>query len=81
MPIRPFTISISNERLEDLRLRLRAVRWPKPLNGEGWSDGTGLRFSQRLTEYWVNRFDWRAQEKRLNSLPQFTATVDGQGVV
>jgi pimeloyl-ACP methyl ester carboxylesterase len=35
---------------------------------------------QRLTEYWQNWFDWRAQEKRLNALPQFMVMVDGQEV-
>ncbi len=80
MSIRPFTINIPDERLEDLRSRLRAVRWPKPVDGEGWSDGTDLQFLQRFTEYWLNRFDWRAQERRLNGLPQFMATVDGQEI-
>jgi len=80
LSIRPFTINIPDERLEDLRSRLRAVRWPKPVDGEGWSDGTDLQFLQRFTEYWLNRFDWRAQERRLNGLPQFMATVDGQEI-
>ena len=80
MPIRPFAINIPDERLEDLRSRLRAVRWPKPVDGQGWNDGTDLRFLQRLTEYWQNWFDWRAQEKRLNALPQFMVTFDGQEV-
>jgi pimeloyl-ACP methyl ester carboxylesterase len=46
----------------------------------GWSDGADLEFLQRLVDYWLNRFDWRAQEKRLNGLPQFMATVDGQEI-
>lgn len=80
MSISPFTINIPDERLEDLRSRLRAARWPKPVDGEAWSDGTDLQFLQRLTEYWLNGFDWRAQEKRLNGLPQFTVTVDAQEI-
>ena len=80
MSSRPFTINIPDERLEDLRSRLRAARWPKPVDGEGWGDGTDLQFLQRFTEYWLNSFDWRAQEKRLNGLPQFMVTVDGQEI-
>ena len=80
MSIRPFAINIPNDRLEDLRSRLRAVQWPKPVDGSGWSDGTDLQFMQRFTEYWLNGFDWRAQEKRLNALPQFMGTVDGQEI-
>jgi pimeloyl-ACP methyl ester carboxylesterase len=80
LSIRPFAIDIPEARIEDLRSRLRAVRWPKPVNGAGWSDGTDLEFLQRFVDYWLNRFDWRAQEKRLNGLPQFMASVDGQEI-
>jgi len=35
---------------------------------------------KRLTEYWANGFDWRAQEAALNEkLPQFTTKVDVEG--
>jgi pimeloyl-ACP methyl ester carboxylesterase len=78
--IRRFAIKISDERIEDLRSRLRAARWPKPVDGVGWNDGTELQFLQRLVSYWLNGFDWRAQENRLNSLPQFMTTIDGQEI-
>jgi pimeloyl-ACP methyl ester carboxylesterase len=80
LSIQTFAISISEERLEELRVRLRAVRWPRPVHGAGWSDGADLEFLQRLTGHWLNRFDWRAQEKRLNRLPQFMATIDSQEI-
>ena len=80
MSIRPFEIHIPDKELEDLRSRLRAARWPKPVSGSEWSDGVDLEFLQRLIAYWLNGFDWRAQEKRLNGLPQFMATVDGQEI-
>jgi pimeloyl-ACP methyl ester carboxylesterase len=80
MSIRPFVIDIPDERLEDLRTRLRAVRWPRAVVGEGWNDGANLQFLQSLIQYWLNTFDWRAEEKRLNGLPQFKATVDGQEI-
>jgi pimeloyl-ACP methyl ester carboxylesterase len=80
LSIRPFVIDIPEERLEDLRRRLSTVRWPKPVSGAKWSDGADLEFLQRLTDYWLNTFDWRAQEKRLNRLPQFMATIDNQEI-
>jgi pimeloyl-ACP methyl ester carboxylesterase len=33
-----------------------------------------------LAEYWADGFDWREQERRLNSLPQFTTEIDGQRI-
>src|ERR1039457_2552698 len=33
-----------------------------------------------LAGYWRDEFDWRAQEARLNSYPQYTTRIDGQQI-
>lgn len=40
--------------------------------------GVGRADFKRLTSYWLDRFDWRAEETRLNRWPQFTTDVSGQ---
>ncbi len=37
-----------------------------------------LDYTQKLADYWCTKFDWRAQEAKLNRFPQFIAEVDGQ---
>ena len=34
-------------------------------------------YLKELVAYWRDRFDWRAQERRLNRLPQFKTNIDG----
>jgi pimeloyl-ACP methyl ester carboxylesterase len=80
MDLRHFEIDIPEARIEDLKLRLRNTRWPASLDAEQWDDGASLDFVRRLADHWLNRFDWRAQETRLNRLPQFRATIDGQDI-
>ena len=81
MRIQPFTIAIDDAALEDLTLRLARTRWPDAIAGMEWEDGTDRAFLQRLASYWQTGFDWRAQEARLNRLPQFTATIDGLDIL
>jgi pimeloyl-ACP methyl ester carboxylesterase len=78
--IRPFRIDIRQSDLEDLRDRLAATRWPNELPGVGWSRGVPVDYLKRLTEYWRTGFDWRAQEARLNEIPQFLTEIDGQTI-
>jgi pimeloyl-ACP methyl ester carboxylesterase len=77
MIVRPYQIHIEAEALADLQRRLQQARWPRPLHAESWDDGSSFAFMQRLVGYWRSQFDWRAQEARLNRLPQFLASVDG----
>jgi microsomal epoxide hydrolase len=76
--IEPFRVAVPDEALEDLAERLARARWPNQVAGAGWSQGTELGYLQELCEYWRTRFDWRKQEARLNSVPNYRTKVDGQ---
>ncbi len=78
----PFQIKITDAELDDLQRRLEATRWadPAPDPRTDFARGVPLPYLQELTEYWRQGFDWRAQEARLNQIPQFTAEIDGQPI-
>ena len=75
--IRPFTIETPEPDLEDLRARIRATRWPEKEPVEDHSHGVRLETMQKLAHYWLNGYDWRKCEARLNALPQFITRIDG----
>lgn len=74
----PFTIAVPDERLEAIRSRVEQFDWSVLPDAGGWASGVGLADLRRLVEHWLHRYDWRAQEARLNRLPQFTADILGQ---
>jgi pimeloyl-ACP methyl ester carboxylesterase len=75
--IRPFSVSVPEEELVELRRRVAAARWPsRELVGDR-TQGVQLATLQALARYWTSGYDWRACEARLNALPQFTTTIDG----
>jgi pimeloyl-ACP methyl ester carboxylesterase len=80
MNVQPFEIRVPQTTLDDLRARLARTRWPGEVAGAAWETGTDLRYLQDLVAYWRDRYDWRAQEAYLNSIPQFRADVDGMGL-
>jgi epoxide hydrolase len=78
--ITPFTLDVPQAELDDLADRLARTRWPRELPGVGWERGTPVGYLRELARYWAGEFDWRAQERRINALPQFTTVVDGQRI-
>src|SRR5919198_3671932 len=78
--IRPFRIDIPQADLDDLNDRLAKTRWPAQIPGVGWDRGVPADYLRDLAEYWRTGYDWRAQEKRLNDIPQFTTGIDGQSI-
>jgi pimeloyl-ACP methyl ester carboxylesterase len=75
--IRPFTVQIPEDALDDLRRRLAATRWPSRELVGNRSQGVQLATLQALCEYWASDYDGRRVESRLNALPQFTTEIDG----
>jgi pimeloyl-ACP methyl ester carboxylesterase len=75
--ITPFRIAAGDEQLVDLKRRLLATRWPDKEPVADWSQGLPLAYAQALRDYWVDGYDWRAREARLNRFDQFKTTIDG----
>jgi len=75
--IRPFKINFSEAKLDDLRRRVLATRWPSKEYVADASQGVQLATMRKLAEHWVGRYDWREIETRLNALPQFVTEIDG----
>jgi epoxide hydrolase len=78
--IRPFRLEVPQANLDDLHQRLARTRWPDDPPGLGWEYGIPAAYLRELAEYWRGGYDWRAQEAKLNSFPQFTTQLDGHDV-
>jgi pimeloyl-ACP methyl ester carboxylesterase len=78
--IRPYRVEIPQAALDDLNDRLRRAQWPDELPGSDGSAGVTLDRVRDLAGYWLDGFDWRAVEARLNSYPQFVTEIDGEDI-
>jgi len=72
-----FTIEIEDERIDEMRRKLRETRWPGDFGNVGWHYGVEEGWLRDMVAYWANEFDWRAAEARMNALSQFRVEIDG----
>ena len=75
--IEPFRIDIAEGELEDLKSRLANTRWPEKETPDDWSQGIPLAYVREVADYWLNAYDWRRAEARINAHDQFTTEIDG----
>jgi len=73
-------VRVDDEVLDDLRIRLAQTRFPDQIEGTGWEYGFPVAYLRDLVMYWRDEYDWRAEEARLNELPQFRTTIGGQSI-
>ncbi|HEX7837269.1 MAG TPA: epoxide hydrolase [Kofleriaceae bacterium] len=77
MQVEPFEVAIPEQDLEDLRARLERVRWSPEHASADWRYGTSGEYLRELVAYWLHGFDWRAQERAINTVAQFRTSIDG----
>jgi pimeloyl-ACP methyl ester carboxylesterase len=75
-----FTPHTTPGALDDLRVRLRATRWPDAPMDAGWSLGADVDYLRELVAYWADGYDWPTQEAALARLPHFRVPLDGLGI-
>jgi pimeloyl-ACP methyl ester carboxylesterase len=78
--IRTFKFHAPDEALTDLRRRIGATKWPSRELVTDASQGVQLATMRELARYWQTTYDWRKFEARLNALPQFLTTIDGEDI-
>jgi pimeloyl-ACP methyl ester carboxylesterase len=78
--IRPFSVDFPAGKLDDLRARIAATRWPSKELVSDRSQGVQLTALQALARYWLDGYDFGRIEARLNALPQFVSEIDGVDV-
>ncbi len=75
--VRPYTIAVPDEVLDDLQSRLRNTRWPDAEVVDDWTQGVPRAYVQELCRYWADEYDWRARESLLNRFDQYITEIDG----
>ncbi|KAM0749652.1 alpha/beta-hydrolase [Meredithblackwellia eburnea MCA 4105] len=79
MQVEAFKVEIGQEQLETLKLQVKVAHIPRQTyetgsnHGQDW--GVSRDWLVAAKEHWLNNFDWRKQESRINSLQQYTAKV------
>lgn len=77
--INPYIITVSDEKLEKLSQKLSLASFPDELDDAGWDYGAPLADVKRLTQYWIEKFDWRKEESKINELPNFITSIEVDG--
>jgi pimeloyl-ACP methyl ester carboxylesterase len=67
----PFTIRVEQSVLDDLTQRLKRTRWSPEIANADWEYGVSGAYLRDLVVYWIDRYDWRAEEAKINRFSHY----------
>ena len=68
--INEFNIDVSNEDIDLLKQKIKLTRWPDEINNN-WSHGTDMNYLRQFSDKWLNEFDWRIHENKINEIGSY----------
>ena len=75
--ISAFKIYFTDHELDKIKIKVVSFPWHEMPHDGGWQYGTNLSYLKNFSNYWVNNFDWRKQENKLNQFKHFKTKIDG----
>ena len=75
--IKSYKLSVTNNTLNQIYNKVKKYPWTKIQNIKGWELGTNLKYLKEISKYWITKFNWRKQEKKINRFSNFLTKVDG----
>ena len=72
-----FQIDISEEIIQNIYTKVKNYSWHEMPDDGGWDYGTNLDYMKEFADYWVNKFDWRKTEEKINKFKNFKSNIDG----
>ncbi len=74
---KPFKVEISEESLQNIYSKVKNYQWHEMPDDGGWDYGTNLDYMKEFADYWVNKFNWRKTEEKINKFNNFKFNIDG----
>jgi len=75
--IKPYQVEISEETLQNIYTKVKNYSWHEMPDDGGWNYGTNLDYMKEFSKYWIEKFDWRKTEEKINKFKNFKTNIDG----
>jgi len=75
--IKPFKVEISDKFLQNIYSKVKNYPWHEMPDDGGWAYGTNLNYMKEISKYWIEKFDWKKTEEKINKFQNFKSNIDG----
>ena len=74
--IKPFKLEISDKILQNIYSKVKNYPWHEMPDDGGWDYGTNIDYMKEISEYWINKFDWKKTENKINKFKNYKTNID-----
>lgn len=73
----PFIIHIPDDTIDSIKKKVADYPWHEMPDDGGWDYGTPLDYMKEICAYWVDGYDWRMHEEKMNRFSHYKTDAGG----
>jgi len=74
--INPFKVKIPDGVIQNINSKVKNYSWHEMPDDGGWDYGTNLDYMKEFSKYWLENYNWRETEKKINQFKNFKCNID-----
>ena len=74
---KPFKVKISDKVLQNIYSKVKKYEWHEMPDDGGWDYGTNLEYMKEFSKYWIEKYDWKKTEDKINKFQNFKSNING----
>ncbi len=74
--IKPFKLEIPDKTIQNIYSKVKNYPWHEMPDNGGWDYGTNLDYMKEFSDYWINKFDWKKTENKINKFKNYKTNID-----
>jgi len=74
--INPFKVKIPDGVIQNINSKVKNYSWHEMPDDGGWDYGTNLDYMKEFSKYWLENYNWRETEKKINRFKNFKCNID-----
>ena len=74
--IKPFKLEIPDKTIQNIYSKVKNYPWHEMPDNGGWDYGTNLDYMKEFSDYWINKFDWKKTEEKINKFKNFKSNIN-----
>ena len=74
--IKSFKVNIPKKITDNIYSKVKKYPWKDMPILKGWEHGSNIKFMKKITKYWMNNYNWKYTEKKINSFKNFKVKIN-----
>ena len=74
--MKKFEVKVDDRVINNIIKNVKEYEWKNIIDENSWSLGVNKKELKKLCDYWINEYNWKKQEDKINTFDHFKTQIE-----